>query len=89
MLIAVTPAALAAWLFRLPVETIGSHFGQLPNGLPPPRLRPISLSSVFDVLPAALSFTLLGRSRAYFPPRWPRHDRMCTGGGLLEHGGEG
>jgi SulP family sulfate permease len=60
MLIAVTLAALAAWLFRLPVETIGSHFGQLPDGLPTPRLPPISLSSVVDVLPAALSFTLLG-----------------------------
>jgi SulP family sulfate permease len=36
MLIVVTLAALAAWLFRLPVETIGSHFGQLPDGLPTP-----------------------------------------------------
>jgi SulP family sulfate permease len=60
MLIAVTLAALAASLFRLPVETIGSHFGQLPDGLPTPRLPPISLLSVLDVLPAALSFTLLG-----------------------------
>ena len=60
MLIAVALASLAAWLFHLPVETIGSHFGDLPHGLPSPRLPPISYSSVLDVLPAALSFTLLG-----------------------------
>ena len=60
MLIAVVLASVAAWLFHLPVETIGSHFGQLPNGLPTPRLPPISYASVLEVLPAAISFTLLG-----------------------------
>jgi len=60
MLIAVTLASVAAWLFGLPVETIGSHFGQLPDGLPGPRLPSISTASVLEVLPAALSFTLLG-----------------------------
>ena len=60
MLIAVVLASLAAWLFHLPIETIGSHFGQLPDGLPSPRLPAISASSVLSVLPAALAFTLLG-----------------------------
>ena len=60
MLIAVVLASLAAWLFHLPVETIGSHFGQLPDGLPGPRMPTLSASSVLAVLPAALSFTLLG-----------------------------
>ena len=60
MLIAVTLASIAAWLFQLPVETIGSHFGQLPDGLPSPKLPSISYSTVLEVLPAALSFTLLG-----------------------------
>ena len=60
MLIAVVLSSLAAWLFHLPVETIGSHFGQLPDGLPSPRWPSVSTSSVLDVLPAALSFTLLG-----------------------------
>ncbi|MBR1196817.1 SulP family inorganic anion transporter [Bradyrhizobium sp. AUGA SZCCT0158] len=60
MLIAVTLASVAAWLFGLPVETIGSRFGQLPDGLPGPRLPSISYASVVEVLPAALSFTLLG-----------------------------
>ena len=60
MLIAVVLASMTAWLFGLPVETIGSHFGQLPDGLPGPRLPSITYSSVLEVLPAALSFTLLG-----------------------------
>ena len=60
MLIAVISASVAAWLLQLPVETIGSHFGQLPSGLPSPRLPQVSYATVIDVLPAALSFTLLG-----------------------------
>ncbi len=60
MLIAVILASVAAWLLHLPIETIGSHFGQLPSGLPSPRLSSISTASVLEVLPTALSFTLLG-----------------------------
>jgi SulP family sulfate permease len=60
MLIAVTLATLAAWLFQLPVETIGSHFGQLPSGVPTPKLPIFSTAAVLAVLPTALSFTLLG-----------------------------
>jgi SulP family sulfate permease len=60
MLIAVVLASVVAWVFHLPIETIGSHFGQLPDGVPIPRLPSFSTSSVLDVLPAALSFTLLG-----------------------------
>ncbi len=60
MLIAVVTASLAAALLHLPVETIGSRFGGLPHGLPVPRLPAISLGLALQVLPAALSFTLLG-----------------------------
>ena len=60
MLIAVVLASVAAWLLHLPVETIGSRFGQLPDGLPGPRLPDISYATVLEVLPTALSFTLLG-----------------------------
>ena len=60
MLIAVVAASLLAVLLHLPVETIGSRFGGVPNGLPAPRLPPISLSLLLQVLPAAFSFTLLG-----------------------------
>src|SRR4029077_9700166 len=40
--------------------TIGSHFGQLPGGVPTPRLPSFSTAAVLAVLPTALSFTLLG-----------------------------
>jgi sulfate permease, SulP family len=60
MLIAVGGASIAALLFHLPVETIGSHFGGIPQGLPAPRWPAVTVSGVLDILPTALSFTLLG-----------------------------
>jgi SulP family sulfate permease len=59
-LIAITVASFAAWAFGLPIETIGTRFGGIPHGLPVPRLPPISLDKVMEVLPAAISFALLG-----------------------------
>ena len=60
MLIAVACASLAAALLPSSVETIGSHFGGIPHGLPMPKLPDISWPRVLELLPAALSFTLLG-----------------------------
>ena len=60
MLVAVAGASLAAALLHLPVDTIGSRFGGLPHGLLPPRLPPMTPQLALQVLPAALSFTLLG-----------------------------
>lgn len=59
-LIAVTLAALLAALLGLPVETIGSRFGALPQTLPMPRMPEIGWDRVVAVLPNALSFALLG-----------------------------
>jgi SulP family sulfate permease len=60
MLIGVALASAAAALLHLPVETIGSHFGGIPRGLPAPAIPAFSLQKLLDILPAALSFTLLG-----------------------------
>jgi SulP family sulfate permease len=60
MLIAVIATSVAAALFHLPIETIGTRFGGLPRGMPSPHLPPISPDRVLELLPAALSFTLLG-----------------------------
>ena len=60
MLIAVLLASLAVTLLRLPIETIGTHFGGIPRGLPLPRLPDLSIPAILQVLPTALSFTLLG-----------------------------
>lgn len=60
LLIAVGLAAVAAAVLGLPLETIGSKFGGLPNGLPLPHLPDLSPAKVLAVLPAAAAFTLLG-----------------------------
>ena len=60
MLIAVATASVAATLLPLPIETIGSHFGGIPHGLPMPRVPTITPALLIAILPTALSFTLLG-----------------------------
>jgi SulP family sulfate permease len=60
MLIAVACASVATRLFHLPVETIGTRFGGVPSGLPLPHMPPFTAQRLIDVLPTALSFTLLG-----------------------------
>ncbi|ACL56548.1 SulP family inorganic anion transporter [Methylobacterium nodulans] len=59
-LIAVAAASALAWAAGLPVETIGSRFGGIPQNLPAPQLPALSPAKVMEVLPAALSFALLG-----------------------------
>lgn len=60
MLIAVSAASLLAAGLHLPVETIGTRFGGLPDGLPWPHVPSISWPLAQQMLPTALSFTLLG-----------------------------
>ena len=60
MLIAVAGASAIAWLAHLDVVTIGSRFGGVPHGLPAPRLPAVTPQLLRQVLPTALSFTLLG-----------------------------
>lgn len=59
MLLAVVVASLVAGLFHLPVATIGSRFGELPRGLPAPRLPAMGAALLAQLLPTVLSFTLL------------------------------
>lgn len=60
MLIAVVVAATATAVFGLPVETIGSRFGGIPNGLPFPSLPEITVDKFLAVLPSGIAFALLG-----------------------------
>jgi SulP family sulfate permease len=60
MLIAVTLATVVSRLLHLPVATLFTRFGPLTRGLPVPSLPPLSLELIRNILPAALSFTLLG-----------------------------
>jgi SulP family sulfate permease len=60
MLVAIVLASGAVFLFRLPVETVGSVFGELPRGLPLPQLPDLSWARIVAVMPDALAFSLLG-----------------------------
>jgi sulfate permease, SulP family len=60
LLIAVSVATVAVVLLRLQVETIGTRFGGIPQMLPAPHLPNFSIEKIRAVLPAALSFALLG-----------------------------
>ncbi|MBV9548847.1 MAG: SulP family inorganic anion transporter [Alphaproteobacteria bacterium] len=60
MLIAVAASSAAAALLHLPLETIGTRFGGIPNSLSTPRLPELTWAEIRLVFPAALSFTLLG-----------------------------
>lgn len=60
MLIAVALTAVATALLAMPIETIGTKFGGIPSSLPAPSLPSLSLDKIMAILPAAISFTLLG-----------------------------
>ena len=60
MLIAIVLASLASWMLTLPVETIGTRFGGIPQSLPWPALPAMSLAKIQAVLPDAVSLALLG-----------------------------
>jgi SulP family sulfate permease len=60
ILIAVAASAIAAWFLALPVETIGTRFGGIPQSFPLPSLPSVSLAKLEAVLPDAIAFALLG-----------------------------
>ncbi|WP_434289844.1 SulP family inorganic anion transporter [Celeribacter sp. SCSIO 80788] len=55
--VALTSAAVA--LFDLPVETIRSRFGELPQSLPAPHLPDLNLATLRELLPSALIIAFL------------------------------
>ena len=59
-LIAISVAALAAYVLRLDVQTIASRFGGIPRLLPAPALPPASFEKIGALLPDALALALLG-----------------------------
>ena len=59
-ILAVLVCTAAAALFHLPVETIGSKFGGLPQGLPPFTLPHLHVEHIEPLLPSALTVALLG-----------------------------
>ncbi|MDE8654667.1 SulP family inorganic anion transporter [Novosphingobium album (ex Liu et al. 2023)] len=58
-LIAVLVTSTAVALLKLPVDTIGSRFPDIPAGLPMPSLPEISLAKINAVLPSAFTIAFL------------------------------
>lgn len=58
-LVALVAATAAVAVFHLPVETIGSRFGSIPQGLPTFRLPTVPLATVPDLVSPAIAIALL------------------------------
>jgi len=58
-LIAVLISSIAVVVLKLPVDTIGSRFPDIPAGLPMPSLPEISLAKINAVLPSAFTIAFL------------------------------
>ncbi len=58
-LVALVAATLIAHFFRLPVETIGSRFGEIPHTIPFPVLPAIPWKTLRILLPSAMTIAIL------------------------------
>jgi SulP family sulfate permease len=59
-IVALVTLTAAAWWWQLPVETIGSRFGELPRGLPHFDLPPITWASAQQLVIPTITIALLG-----------------------------
>ena len=53
-------SAFAVWALDLKVETIGTRFGQLPRGIPPPSLPHFDWATAQNLLAPTIAIALLG-----------------------------
>ena len=60
LLLAVALGAVVTYAFDLPVETIGSKFGGVPQNLPMPSWPDFPLSRIGELVPSAIAIALLG-----------------------------
>jgi SulP family sulfate permease len=59
-IIVLAAATLLAFLLKLPVETIGSRFGGIPQGLPSPRIPEFSIAAMQSLISPAVTVAMLG-----------------------------
>ncbi|MCQ6957160.1 SulP family inorganic anion transporter [Mucilaginibacter aquariorum] len=59
-LIAIVISTWVVWFFHLPVETIGSRFGEIPSSLPRPVIPGVSLATFQQLIRPAFTIALLG-----------------------------
>ncbi|MCZ2856437.1 MAG: sulfate permease [Candidatus Bathyarchaeota archaeon] len=58
-IVVVVLAALAVWIFHLPIETIESRFGSIPSMLPAPAWPDVSFEKLRQLLPDAITIATL------------------------------
>lgn len=58
-IVALLVCTAAVWALHLPVETIGSRFGGIPQGLPPFILPQFHANQILPLLPAAFTVAML------------------------------
>src|SRR5688572_6988010 len=58
-IVALVLATVAVGIFQLPVETIGSRFGGIPQALPQPRIPTISWENIQQLIQPAVTIALL------------------------------
>ncbi len=58
-LLAVIGAAAAAFILQLPVDTIGSRFPDMPDGLPTPGLPDWNFALLVEIIPSAFTIAFL------------------------------
>ncbi len=59
-ILALVGATAVVALFRIPVETIGSKFGGIPQGLPHFVFPPLKAAHIMPLIPSALTVAMLG-----------------------------
>ncbi len=59
-LVAIVVCTIAVQIFNLPVETIESKFGEIPNSLPMPHIPAIDLKTIQQLIGPAFAIALLG-----------------------------
>ena len=59
-IVALVLGTLAVALFKLPVETIGTRFGGIPEGLPKFSMPTFTFSALSHLIPPAITIALLG-----------------------------
>lgn len=59
-IVALLLGTAAAWVFHLPVETIGSRFGGVPSGLPHLQVPPMAPALLLKLISPAVTIAMLG-----------------------------
>ena len=59
-IIAIILSTLAVYYFKLPVNTIGTQFGDIPSSLPAPVIPHIDLKAIKELIQPAFTIALLG-----------------------------